>query len=90
MEPAMIQQVMDAAHAQIGNLPPTAQKPVILTQGDIRRFVKRLLDYKFPEVAVLSYEQLTPEITIQPLGFISLLQPERLGGMQPPKLGGGS
>jgi type III secretion protein V len=72
MDSAMIQQVLNAAHAQIGSLPATAQRPVILTDGDIRRFVKRLLEYNYPDIAVLQYEQLTPEITIQPLGYISL------------------
>src|SRR4029453_2111014 len=58
MDPTLIQQVLDAMHHQIGNLPSTAQRPVILTDGDIRRFVKRLLDYNYPDVAVLQYEQL--------------------------------
>ena len=35
MDPAMIQQVVDAANAQFGSLPATAQKPVILCDGDI-------------------------------------------------------
>jgi type III secretion protein V len=49
MDPGLIQQVMDAVQAQFGNLPPTAQTPVILTDSDIRRFVKKLLDFKFPD-----------------------------------------
>ena len=73
MEPSLIQQVMDAVQAQFGNLPPTAQTPVILTDADIRRFVKKLLDFKFPDVSVLSYDQLTAEISVQPLGFVSLV-----------------
>ena len=71
MEPAAIQQVVDAVHAQIGNLPPTAQRPVILTDGDIRRFVRRLLEYKFTDVSVISYEQLSPQVTAYPLGVIA-------------------
>lgn len=73
MDPAMIQDVMAAAEQQIGSLPPTAQRPVILTDRDIRRFVKKLLDYKFPDVTVLSYDQLTPNINIQPLGSIAVV-----------------
>jgi type III secretion protein V len=90
MDPNTIQQVLDAAHAQIGNLPPTAQRPVILTDGDIRRFVKRLLEYNHPEVAVLQYEQLTPEITVQPLGYISFVQPQQLSGNPSHELGAGA
>jgi len=69
--------VMQAARAQIGNLPPGAQRPVIVTDGEIRRFVKRLLDFAIPDVAVLSYDQLTPQISLQPLGVIApVAQPQ--------------
>jgi len=71
MDPAHSQLVLEAARAQIGNLPPGAQRPVIVTDGEIRRFVKRLLDFAIPDVTVLSYDQLTPQINLQPLGTIS-------------------
>jgi len=77
MDPALSKQVMQAARAQIGNLPPGAQRPVIVTDGEIRRFVKRLLDFAIPDVAVLSYDQLTPQISLQPLGVIApVAQPQ--------------
>jgi type III secretion protein V len=71
MDPALSRQVMDAARAQIGDLPPGAQRPVIVTDGEIRRFVKKLLDFVVPDVTVLSYDQLTPQINLQPLGMIA-------------------
>lgn len=73
MDPALSQQVMEAARAQIGDLPPGAQSPVILTDGEIRRFVKKLLDFAVSDVNVLSYDQLTPTINLQPLGTIAPL-----------------
>jgi type III secretion protein V len=90
MDPTMTQQVLEAVHSQIGKLPSTAQRPVILTEADIRRFVKRLLDFNYPDVAVLQYEQLTPEISIQPLGYISLVRPKPLSGGPPQELGTGA
>jgi type III secretion protein V len=76
MDPAMSRQVLDAARAQIGDLPPGAQRPVIITDSEIRRFVKRLLDFGVPDVTVLSYDQLTPQINLQPLGVIAPIQPQ--------------
>ena len=70
MDPDLSRQVMQAARAQIGNLPPGAQRPVIVTDAEIRRFVKKLLDFAIPDVTVLSYDQLTPQINLQPLGTI--------------------
>jgi len=71
MDPELSQQVMAAARNAIGDLPAGAQRPVIVTDGEIRRFVKRLLDYAVPDVTVLSYDQLAPQINLQPLGMIS-------------------
>ncbi|MCI0422188.1 MAG: type III secretion system export apparatus subunit SctV [Acidobacteria bacterium] len=71
MDPDNVKMVTGAVEAIIGKLPMTAQDPVILADGEIRRFVKKLLDFQFPQVAVLSYDQLTSEISVQPLGFIS-------------------
>ena len=47
-----------------------AQRPVVVTDTEIRRFVKKLLEFAVPEVSVLSYDQLTPQINLQPLGMI--------------------
>jgi type III secretion protein V len=71
MDPALSQQVLAAARSHIGDLPPGAQRPVIVTDGDIRRFVKRMLDFALPEITVLSYDQLASQINLQPLGMIS-------------------
>ena len=89
MDTETIQSVLDAVHAQIGKLPPTAQRPVILTDGDIRRFVRRMLEYNYPDLAVIQYEQLTPEISVQPLGFIRFLQPQVLADGSTHELGAG-
>ena len=78
MDPSFSQQVMEAARSQIGNLPPGAQRPVIVTDGEIRRFVKKLLDFAIPEITVLSYDQLTPQINLQPLGIISPALPAQI------------
>lgn len=45
--------------------------PVVLTQSEIRYFVQRLLDFEIPGVTVLSYQELPPELQIQPVGRIA-------------------
>jgi type III secretion protein V len=70
MTPDDLRAVTTAVHAQIGNLPPTAQKPVILVDTDIRRPVRRALSRNFPDVQAIAYTELTPDIHVQPLGTI--------------------
>jgi type III secretion protein V len=54
-------------------LPPgerrdTAAPRVVLTQPDIRRFVRKLLDADFPDLVVVSFAELLPEISLHPHG----------------------
>jgi type III secretion protein V len=90
MEPAMIQQVVEAANAQFGQLPSTAQRPVILCDVDIRRYVRRLLEYSFPDLSTISYDQLSPQITAYPLGIVALVQPEQVAGSVRQKISAGA
>src|SRR5262249_7451927 len=41
---------------------------VVLTQPDIRRFVRKLIEIELPDLSVVSYAELLPEIAIRPLG----------------------
>ena len=45
---------------------------VILTSMDIRRYLRRLIDSKLPTLPVLSHQEVTPDISLQPLGRIQL------------------
>ena len=47
-------------------------RAVLLTQPDVRRFVRKLVETDLPETRVVSYAELLPEITIKPLGKASL------------------
>ncbi|MDR2387529.1 MAG: type III secretion system export apparatus subunit SctV [Deltaproteobacteria bacterium] len=42
-------------------------KPVLLASLDIRRYVRRLIENDFYDLPVVSYQEITPEITVQPL-----------------------
>lgn len=46
--------------------------PVLLVSMDIGRYRRKLIEGELYDLLVLFYEELTPEITIQPLGCIDL------------------
>ena len=72
LEPDIAQEIVQAVKNECGHLPPTAQRPVILTSMDIRRYVRKLLEYEFnPPFSVVSYQELSPELNIQPVARIS-------------------
>ena len=49
-----------------------AKRPVVVTAFDVRRFVHSLFETSGLEMAVLSYQELTPEITVQPVATIAV------------------
>ena len=51
---------------------PEEGPAIVLTQADVRRFVRRLIEVELPDVVVLSYQELAPEVTVQPLGRITV------------------
>ena len=73
LEPEIAQEIIQAVKRQCGSLPPSAQRPVILTAMDIRRYVRKLLEYEFtPPFSVVSYQELSPDLNIQPVAQIQL------------------
>lgn len=65
-------QIIDAIREAIGDLNQQPHKPVLLTSMDIRRYLRKVIETDFYGLPVLSYQELPPEISIQPLGRISL------------------
>jgi type III secretion protein V len=74
LEPDISTEILSAVRREIGQTAAGAQQPVVLTNPDIRRYFRRLVEMEFPYLAVLSYQELTPEMNIQPLARIQLGQ----------------
>ncbi|MDE0881254.1 MAG: type III secretion system export apparatus subunit SctV [Myxococcota bacterium] len=73
LEPEITQEILAALRKELGQRGPTSQRPVLLTAQDIRRFVRKLVELEFPEIGVLSFQELSPDLNVQPLGRIGLL-----------------
>jgi type III secretion protein V len=72
LEPEIAAEIVQAVKNECGHLPPSATRPIILTAMDIRRYVRKLLEYEFnPPFSVLSYQELAPDLNIQPVARIS-------------------
>jgi type III secretion protein V len=72
LDPTIAHDILDAIRREIADRPPTAQQPVIVTDMELRRFVRKMVELEFSNLAVLSYQELTPELNIQPIGRISM------------------
>lgn len=72
LDPDSVNLILKAVRNTITPTPPGGQPPVLLTAIDVRRFARKLIETEFPEVSVVSYQEIIPEIRIQPLGRIQI------------------
>jgi type III secretion protein V len=85
LDPALSQEILNALRREISSPAIAAQKPVILTDMEIRRYVKKMVELEFPYLAVLSYQELTPELNVQPIARISMRSPQLPHSMGQPE-----
>lgn len=72
LDPDSVQLILQGVRATVAPPPPGGQPPVILTAIDVRRFVRKLIEMEFSDISVVSYQEIVPEIRIQPLGRIQI------------------
>jgi hypothetical protein len=68
---ALTERLCDAVYSEMGHLPRTATIPAILTSGELRGAVRARLRYEFPELAVVSYDEIPDRFNLQPVARIS-------------------
>lgn len=72
LDPDSVQLILQSIRSTITPPPPGGQPSVLLTAIDVRRFVRKLIEMEFSNVSVVSYQEIIPEISIQPLGRIQI------------------
>lgn len=72
LSPDSHRKLIAALKATIGDFNRHAMKPVVLAPMDIRRFFRKIVEREFPDLAVLSFQELTAQVNIQPLERIEL------------------
>ncbi len=72
LDPDSVQMILHALRSTIAPTPAGGQPPVLLTAIDVRRFVRKLIEADFPDLSVISFQEVVQEIRIQPLGRIQI------------------
>ena len=71
MPPDLARDIVEAAARAHGGANADVSS-VILTQADIRRFVRKLVESTLPDLHVLSYQELAPDVSVQPVGRVAV------------------
>ena len=76
LPPAAARDVVAALRRAVGEASAqqaAGQSAVFLTQPDIRRFVRKLVESDLPDAIVVSFAELLPEVTLRPLARANLV-----------------
>ena len=72
LDPAVGKRLVENIKRSVGDLSAASRAPVLLTSMDIRRYLRKMIEQDLYELPVLSYQELTQEINVQPLARIDL------------------
>ncbi len=72
LSPDTHRQIIASMKGTIGNIHQHTIKPVLLAPMDIRRFMRKIVERDFPDLAVLSFQELSASANVQPLDRIKL------------------
>ena len=72
LDPSMVQQTLEATKPAVERLADTGKHPVALCSARIRPHFKRLTEHSFPNLAVLSYNEVDADVSVDSVGVVSL------------------
>ncbi|WP_046175040.1 flagellar biosynthesis protein FlhA [Domibacillus indicus] len=72
IDPNDSQRILEATAQQVEQASFMQQSPVILCSPAIRMYVRQLLERYFPQIPVLSYNELEPSIEVQSTGVVTI------------------
>jgi type III secretion protein V len=75
LSPAAGRDIVTSLKRALSACPEQLQRhPVVLTQPDVRRFVRKLIESELPRARVVTFSELLPETTIRAAGTATLRQ----------------
>jgi type III secretion protein V len=72
LDPNVSRRLIESIKRTVGDISTAAQRPVLLTSMDIRRYVRKMIEQELYELPVLSYQELTSDVNVQPLARVEL------------------
>jgi flagellar biosynthesis protein FlhA len=72
LDPNDSQKILEAIAGQVEQLSLMEQSPIILCSPAIRMYVRQLTDRYFPQIPILSYNELEANIEVQSVGVVTI------------------
>ena len=72
LEPEIGRAIISSVRAALEEMLEAGLRPMVLTQATVRRYIRKLIELEMPMVGVLSFDELPPDLVVQPMGQATL------------------
>jgi flagellar biosynthesis protein FlhA len=72
MPPATQQQIVRSIGSKLAELTSSGRSAVVVCSPQIRSAVRRMIEGALPQVAVLAYNEIVPEVTVEAVGLVGV------------------
>ncbi|MGZ0049738.1 flagellar biosynthesis protein FlhA [Brevibacillus gelatini] len=72
MDPETSQRIFQSMSAEVSKMINSGQQPIILASPAIRMYLRQLVERMMPDVPVLSYSELEPNVEVQSVGMVNI------------------
>jgi flagellar biosynthesis protein FlhA len=79
LDPARAHELVTALAEQLDHLTALGQRPVLVCSSRVRRHLRRLLEQAFPQLPVVSFNEIASGIRVEAVGIVSLAAPVGAG-----------
>jgi len=73
LDPILTNKIVQMITQTVGDLSRSTYKPVLVTSMDVRRYVRKMIEQDIYALPVLSYQEITQDITVQPIKRIEMV-----------------
>ncbi|WNS77191.1 flagellar biosynthesis protein FlhA [Bacillus sp. DTU_2020_1000418_1_SI_GHA_SEK_038] len=72
MDPTVSQSVLESIASQVEQLSLIEQTPIVLCSPAVRMYVRQLTERYFPQIPILSYNELEANVEVQSVGVVNI------------------
>lgn len=77
LDPEKTQRLGQALETSVGNMERAGKRPCVVVSPDVRRYLRAFAERRVPNLAVLSFRELEPNVNIQAFETVSIQDPGR-------------
>lgn len=72
IDPIVSQQILESIASQVEQISMLGQSPIILCSPAVRMYVRQLTERYFPQIPILSYNELESNVEVQSVGVVNI------------------